>query len=170
MESCLGCGALFPPQDGVTHAYMASSPACFAAFNQILAAEYSSALLMGVHRFTVDTWAVQHPGDPSDRRAVQSVGLHLARLCLQLACPISPAETNAAMLDFARHKKTLEPLAPPRAFRMTAADVAPFAGTQQHAQKVRTWAQLTWEDWAEHHGYIRAWLSRHCAHWADLQQ
>lgn len=155
---CAGCGAVFPDMQGPTHAYMQSSPACFAAFTKLLAAEYSSAALRSVHRLTVDTWAVQHPGSAEDRRAIQSVGLHLARLMLQLERPGSPMQTNAVMLDFARYKGTLRRLAPPETFRVTVADVVDFAGTPSHADKVRQWAETTWEGYAEHHEYIRRWI------------
>ncbi len=140
---------------------MASSPACFAAFTRILAAEYSDPALMDVHRLTVDTYAVQHPGDPRDRRCVQSVGLHLARLCLQLSEELASEAANRAMLVLGRAKAELVPLAPPARFRVRASDVAPHAGTPAHAGRVRDWAVATWEDWSAHHAYIRAWAERH---------
>lgn len=158
-ELCPGCGAKYEPSEGPVHAYMHSSPACFAAFNTVLVAEYASPALRDTHRLTVDTWAVQHPGSSTDRRAIQSVGLHLARLLLQLTCPRPPAETNAVMLDFSRHKATMPALQPPSSFRITAADVAPFAGSLQHAEKVRDWAKATWQDWAHQHDFIRRWVA-----------
>lgn len=159
--ACDGCGAHYSALDGPIHAYMSSSPACFAAFNTLLAAEYSAVELKQTHRLTVDTWAVQHSGDRGERRAIQSVGLHLARLMLQLEYERPPAETNAVMLDFSRHKSSLVRLAPPEAFTLTAADVAPFAGSTTHRQRVRAWAAATWSDWTEHHAYIREWVSQH---------
>lgn len=159
--NCIGCGARFEEADGPVHEYMHSSPACFAAFNSLLAEEYSSSDLKIVHRLTVDTWAVQHPGPEGERRAIQSVGLHLARLFLQLESPRPPAETNAVMLDFSRHKSTLKRLAPPAAFSVTVADVAPFAGSPSHAENVRRWGEATWRDWSAHHDYIRQWISDH---------
>lgn len=160
-EPCPGCGALFEPSEGPIHAYMLSSPPCFAAFNTVLAAEYGSPALRDTHRLSVDTWAVQHPGSSSDRKAVQSVGLHLARLLLQLERPQSPAETNAVMLDFSRYKATLPALPPPPSFRITAADIAPFAGSTMHAEKVRAWAKATWQDWSHQHDFIRSWVAEH---------
>jgi hypothetical protein len=136
---------------------MTASPACWAAFGRVLEAEYSMPDLMPIHRLSVDAYAVQHPGDPNDRRAVQSVGLHLARLWRQLAHPSPPAETNAVMTGFAARKQTLVPLAPPRRFSMTAADVAPFAGTPAHGEKTLAWARAAWADWHAHHAYIMRW-------------
>lgn len=163
METCIGCGARLPAITGPVHAYMASSPACFHAFNTVIAEEFSAAWLMQVHRLTVDTWAVQHPGSDEDRRAIQSVGLHLARLLVQITSPRPPAETNAVMLDFARHKKTLIALTPPARFSVTVDEIAPYAGSPQHIEKVRNWAQATWEDWSDYHAYIRDWIARYSA-------
>lgn len=163
-ELCIGCGAAYDAMDGPVHDYMHSSPACFAAFTELLAAEYSSGELMGIHRLTVDTWAVQHAGMEGERRAVQSVGLHLARLMLQLESPKPPMETNAVMLDFSRHKATLKGLSPPVQFTTTVANVAPFAGSSLHIEKVHSWAQTTWEDWAADHDYIRLWIAEHSSY------
>ena len=158
LEPCLGCGGLFEPVAGTTHAYMLSSPACYASFCALLAAEYATPELMAVHRLTVDTYAVQHPGLATDRRAVQSVGLHLARLMWQLTRPRPPAETNAVMLDFSKRKATLKALDPPASFAMTVADVAAYAGTPAHSAHVRAWAAATWQDWSQAHGYITHWV------------
>lgn len=154
---CPGCGAAFPERDGPTHAYMTSSPACWAAFGRLLAQEYLQPRLEGAHRLSVDAYAVQHPGDPADRRAVQSVGLHLARLMVQLETPRPPRQTNSVMLAFANRKHTLIPLHPPSSFSMTIADVTPFAGKSEHAHKVQEWARSAWNDWAAHHDWIRRW-------------
>ena len=159
LQTCPGCGARLAPVEGPVHAYMTNSPACWHAFGQLLAAEYGDAVLMEVHRLGVDTYAVQHPGDGVDRRAIQSVGLHLARLMVQLESPRGPMETNEVMLGFAARKASLIALEPPAAFTMTVADVTPHAGTPAHAEKLRQWARATWDDWAAHHDYIRKWAA-----------
>lgn len=158
MHPCPGCGALFPEADGPTHAYMTSSPACWAAFGRLLAAEYSGTAPMDIHRLCVDSYAVQHPGDGVDRRAIQSVGLHLARLYVQLETRPDPVKTNRIMLGFAARKHTLVALTPPAKFTLTSADIAPFAGSDKHADKVMGWAKTTWRDWHAHHAYIRDWI------------
>ena len=81
-RTCPGCSADLDPELGPTHDYMTASPACYARFTAVLAHEYSNPALLATHRLSVDTYAVQHPGDGSERRMVQSVGLHLARLHL----------------------------------------------------------------------------------------
>jgi hypothetical protein len=92
--------------EGPIHAYMTSSPACWSAFNSIMAREYSDIGLLPIHRLSVDSWAVQHPGDGS-RRAVQSVGLHLARLMVQIEDGLTGDAANTAMLSFAARKNEL---------------------------------------------------------------
>jgi hypothetical protein len=136
---------------------MTSSPGCWAAFGGVLAAEFATPDLMPFHRLGVDAYAVQHPGDPNDRRAVQSVGLHLARLWRQLEWPTPPAETNAVMTGFSARKATLVHLPAPKKFTMTVADVARYAGTSVHGEKVAAWARTAWADWSAHHAYIKAW-------------
>lgn len=63
--------------------------------------------LLAVHRLSVDAWAVQHPGDGS-RRAIQSVGLHLARLMVQIEDGLSGDAANSAMLRFANAKPSCQ--------------------------------------------------------------
>lgn len=157
--TCPGCRARLSFEDGPTHAYMLSSPACWRLFGEVMAAEYSNPALLDSHRLSVDTFAIQHPGDAADRRAVQSVGLHLARLMVQLEHRLSPDATNAAMKAFAARKATLPGLSPPAAFTMTVADVAPLAGGTAHTATVRAWAQATWSDWSAHHDTIREWAN-----------
>ncbi|MEO1238837.1 MAG: DUF5946 family protein [Pseudomonadota bacterium] len=156
-----GCGGVLPHIEGPTHAYMAGSAACFAAFNRVLATEYADRSLLKTHRLTVDTYAVQHPGAQATRREIQSMGLHLARLYVQLRAPKSPKETNDVMLGFSKHKSTLKALVAPYRFTMTIADVAPHAGTSRRAARVRAWAGATWADWAGQHDYIRGWVAKH---------
>lgn len=156
-EACPGCGAVFDAEEGPTHRYMTSSPACWRRFGKVLAAEYSSDDLTPTHRLSVDTYAVQHPGDGS-RQAIQSVGLHLARLMVQLDAPMPPRETNDVMLRLGPRKATLQQLERPERFSMTIADVAPHAGSDTHAETVQAWAQSAWNDWRQHHDYIRNWV------------
>jgi len=160
-ETCPGCGARMTPTEGPVHGDIVSSPACFAAFNALLAAERGDPGLLQFRRLSVDTWAAQHPGDPADPRAVQSTGLHLARLMLQLDRPRPPQETNAAMLEVTRHKASLPVLTPPRRFSVTVGEISPLAGTPYHSEAVRGWASATWADWAHQHEVIRSWVRDH---------
>ena len=157
MERCLGCGASFPHEEGPAHRYMIGSAACWRHYGAILTHEYSRPELGAVHRLSVDTYAVQHPGGRS-RQAIQSVGLHLARLMILLATSLSPKEANDVMLRLGRRKASLEYLERPAIFSMTVAEVAPFTGTENHAQRVTLWARSAWHDWKAHHDTIRTWV------------
>lgn len=155
---CPGCGSRLPAVDGPVHAYMTSTPACWAAFNAVIAREFGDPSLMAVHRLTVDAWAVQHPGDGS-RRAIQSVGLHLARLWVQLDKGLEGEKANAAMLSFAARKAELPVLAPPATFSVTVADVVGEVAPGHHRHAVRRWAEAVWDDWRDHHQFIRSWAA-----------
>ncbi|MBN2972995.1 hypothetical protein JW805_13305 [Roseomonas aeriglobus] len=156
LVTCPGCGSRLPAVDGPVHDYMTSSPACWAAFNAVLAREYETPALMPVHWLSVDTWAVQHPGDGS-RRAIQSVGLHLARLMRILEDGLDGAGANAAMQDFAGRRTTLPELPPRAGYAMTVADVPDTTDRHVHRAAITRWAQSTWEAWRDQHATIRAW-------------
>ncbi|NJC39877.1 hypothetical protein GGQ87_000135 [Brevundimonas alba] len=156
IDVCPGCGSRLRAVEGPTHAYMTSSPACWAAFNAVMAREYSDPGLMAVHRLSVDAWAVQHPGDGS-RRAIQSVGLHLARLMVQIEQGLEGEAANAAMLGFAARKGSLPDLPPRARYAVTVADVVDAVEPDAHRAAVRRWAAAAWADWADHHDFIRRW-------------
>lgn len=147
---------IFEPAVGPTHRYMVSSPACWDRYGQILGREYSDARLLATHRLTVDTYAVQHPGGTS-RQAIQSVGLHLARLMFQLEHPLSPNETNNVMLGLGPHKASLPHLQAPHTYPLTVCDIPLGAPPEHHGAAVRRWAEAAWTAWSPHHDFIRGW-------------
>jgi len=158
-QACPGCKALFPALDGPVHAYLESSPACWHAFGQVLEREYGSPELFAVHRLSVDSYAVQHPGGDS-RQALQSVGVHLARLCLFLEHGLSPEEANSAMLRVGMTKASMFKLARPQSLgAITVADVLAAQNPEQHSRIVSQWAASAWEAWSEHHDTVRRWAS-----------
>lgn len=164
LESCPGCGAAFPRGDGPVHRYMASSPACWAAFGEVLAREYSEPLLQPTHRLSVDAYAVQHPGVPS-RQSIQSVGVHLIRLCLFLEHGLTPQRANEAMLRAGAIKRTFEWLDPPASpGEITVRDVWQTRTLAAHADMVLRWAQSAWAAWSIHHQTVRTWAMRANAH------
>ena len=155
---CFSCGGAFPDMEGPTHRYMRSSPGCWAVYGEILAREYANPAYFGVHRLTVDAYAVQHPGS-TDRQSIQSVGLHLVRLCLFLEHGLQEAHANRAMLETAGNKQEFTWLEPPASLgTLTAADVAKAVNAGEHRELVRAWAQSTWDAWSGHHDTVRAWL------------
>lgn len=159
LQQCMWCKGMFPALDGPTHEYMESTPGCWASFGRVLAREYEDQRFFGVHRLTVDAYAVQHPGEPS-RQSIQSIGVHLVRLCLFLEKGLSPEKANDAMLVAAKHKAQYVWLEPPASLGpLTIADVEAAVGVEAHEAAVRAWASQMWAVWSNHHSNVRAWAS-----------
>lgn len=155
--SCMWCGGAFPEVAGPTHKYMQSTPGCWAAFGSVLAREYGDQRYFAVHRLTVDAYAIQHPGIPS-RQSIQSVGVHLVRLCGFLEHGLAAAQANAAMLAAAKHKAQYRWLEPPAVLgALTVADVEAARTVDEHITVVRRWAAQMWQVWSPHHATVRAW-------------
>ncbi len=158
LAPCIGCGGLFPEMDGPTHRYMESSPGCWAAYGEVLAREYSDPAYAPNHRLSVDAYAVQHPGRPSPQ-SIQSVAVHLIRLCLLLECGLEMGRANEAILKASESKKQfvwLEP--PPSRGTVTVAEVRRATNPEEHIILVRQWAESAWQAWSSHHSQIHAWL------------
>lgn len=145
-ETCFSCGGRFPAHDGATHATMLSSPGCWKAYGDVLAREYEDPLLFGrVHTLTVAAYALQHPGDVADRRAVQSVWVHFCALLLRIDEGAAEREITAAMKRLAGTR--LPPLPPrPARFDVTLADVR-TESRESHAAGVERWADCAYRSW-----------------------
>ena len=155
---CIGCGGLVPKMDGPTHRYMESSPGCWQLYGQVLAREYGDPAFGALHRLTVDSYAVQHPGRPSPQ-AIQSVCVHLLSLCLVLERNLAAAYATRVMGEATRAKDRFFWLIPPASLgQVTVADVAVVAAPHQHEQRVRAWAESAWSAWAGHHATVRSWV------------
>jgi hypothetical protein len=138
---------------------MHSSPACWAAFGAVLAREYSNSSFFDVHRLSVDSYAVQHPGNES-RHAIQSVGLHLVRLYLFLECGLSPEHANQAMLDAGKHKSAFVWLDRPASLgNVTVKDVVLAQSVDEHRAAVHAWAHAVWDAWSPHRDIVRQWAN-----------
>lgn len=157
-EACPGCGARYAahPTDR-THANIGSSPACRAAFGELLAREFQDRAHRRLHRHIVDVYTVQHPGD-DDRRQRQRVGIHLIGLCDWLEHGPDArrvrAATEAVMKSGRRDWPWLEP---PREYEMTVRDVLSASSGEELEVLVRTWAERTWDGWRAHHDVVRRW-------------
>lgn len=151
---CGGCGALFPASVGPTHPYMLGSAGCWAAYGAVLTREYEDrALFAAVHRFTVDAYAVQHPGDPADRRARQSVWIHFASLDAIFRHGRSHDQARALLSYLAGAEFPPLPTSP--TWQLTAADMA-SAEAGRHAQSIEAWARHAHAGWLAAIGQARA--------------
>lgn len=158
--ACPGCGGLFPETDGPTHRYMASSPGCWACFGDVLAREYGDLAYHRVHRLTVDAYAVQHPGRPS-QQTIRSVALHLISLCAIFEQGVDLKRATKVIAHATRDRDRFVWLTPPASLgALTVADVEPARDPDEHARLVRAWAESAWNAWAPHHPTIRTWLGQ----------
>lgn len=160
MTHCAGCGALVPAGDGPTHAYIGASPGCWAIYGEVLAKEYSDYRFGSVHRLTVDTYAVQHPGRP-ERRAVQSVAVHLIGLYATIEQGLDNARVIELIKNAADRSSSFRWLDPPVAgYGLTVKEVHRAGDdADEHKRLVRQWARATWAAWAAHHEQVRLWAS-----------
>lgn len=154
ISQCPGCGLEGPVEHAPTHAYMEASPYCWRLYGEILAREYNHPAYMAVHQKTVDAYAVQHPGS-GDRRAVQSLNLHLVSLCLQIEERARPASARQAMKTLAGRVR-FERLKAPANPNWMRVDRALQAGDAvDHRKLVENWALSAWVGWHHVHPVIR---------------
>ncbi len=153
---CLGCGALVPDIEGPTHEYMLSAAGCWATFNEVAVQQYEIASF-DLRRMAVDAYAVQHPGT-TDRRAVQSVAVHLISLYFVLERGLTPTEATGKMRHALMDKSRFVWLQPPPSMGgITVADVVNVINPAEHEAVVKRWAHSAWEAWSAHHARIRKW-------------
>jgi putative nucleotidyltransferase with HDIG domain len=158
-SACPGCGGVFAAVEGPVHAYMTSSPGCWAAYGEVLAREFADPAWRASHRLSVDAYAVQHARN-RDRRNRQSVAIHLLSLCALLERGIGDADARALLSRAARGAREWPTLSPPARFETTVADVALARDAAEHLALVRRWAESAWSGWAHEHARVRAWLDR----------
>jgi hypothetical protein len=145
--------------EGPTHPYLESSPGCAAACGAVFACHYNDMpTFADVYRLANDAYAVQHPGGAS-RRAVQSVFIHLIRLCLVFEHGLPAARANDAVLAAGLRKSEFFWLdRPPTMGKITVADFRPGLPAEENKALVRSWAREAWTAWSMHHVTIRRWL------------
>jgi hypothetical protein len=143
--------------DGPTHRYLESSPGCWHVYGQVLSREYSDLAFATLHRLTVDSYAVQHPGHPSPQ-TIQSIGLHLLSLHLVLERGLAASYATRIMAGATKTKERFFWLPPPTSLgAITVSDVVAATEPVEHEKRVRAWAESAWSAWAEHHATVRAW-------------
>lgn len=159
--ACPGCGLRLPSSNGPTHAYVGASPACWELYQRVSAGRDPSDSSARLRRLVEDAYAVQHPGS-ADRRALQSVAVHLMGLCVLLE-RAGEDRRLTPVLGRMPPRRTLDLhwLAPPRPNgRLTIADVV--ASGPGHGPSVEAWAKSVWGAWKPHHATVRGWLDSTC--------
>lgn len=155
LERCPGCGQELPVIDGATHVYVGASSACWTRF-----AELGATLPPGgtpLRRLVTDAYMVQHPGVP-ERRAIQSVGLHLVALYLVLERGL-PSDALSATLQRSLVRppawRWLEPPVPNGTSTIGDLETAISAG--RTAEAIETYVRGVWGSWAPHRATVVQW-------------
>jgi hypothetical protein len=134
---------------------MESSPRCWAAYGRVLAREYGESALADVHRLSVDSYAAQHPGQPSPQ-SMKLVGVHLIRLCLTVERGFDVRESSRTMVAVSKVKSGFGWLEPPASLgSVNVGHVASAVSIDRHRKAVREWSQSVWAAWATHRETIR---------------
>jgi len=156
--ACPACG--WPgADDGPTHAYLSSSAACWRAYGDIMAREFSDLAYWPSHRLLVDAYAGQH-STLDDRRARQSLYLHISALILHFEDGM-PGDNLVAFLKRAAHQDPY-PLRPMPAASLTVCIAAVHAADtpQAHATAVDAYARGVYTAWSPHHATFRDFIQR----------
>jgi hypothetical protein len=163
LRACVGCGAMVPDIEGLTHRYIGASPGCWAIYGELSEKEAGDFRLMRYHQLTVDAYCAQHPGVPSPQ-AVRSVAVHLVGLYLQLERDRPPQRLYAARQRIAsfgkKGKLDLAWLEPPASLgEITVVYVRDAKNPAEHGERAREWAKSVWEAWSTHHEKVRRWAA-----------
>ena len=152
---CPACG-YSGDHDGPAHAYMSASPACWSRYGEILARDYSDAAYWQSHRLLTDAYCGQHTIG-TDRRARQSLYIHLAALILHFDCGVGQAGIVDFLRRAAKSGHDFPALEMPQAslsVGLEAVHAAPDAAA--HAAEVDRYARSVLDAWQPHHGAFRA--------------
>ena len=149
---CYGCGALVENIAGQPHKYIGANQGCWDLFGQILAKEFGEYKYPeNTHRLTVDTYAIQHPGQPN-RQAIQSVNIHLISLYCVFIKGLSGKEATKVMGKVLENSPNFEWLEPPIPNgKMTIIDVLKAKNQTEHEKIVQEWAKDVFGCWYSKH-------------------
>jgi hypothetical protein len=108
-------------------------------------------------RLVIDACMVQHPGQP-ERRAIQSVGLHLTGLCLVLEHGLTAGELSTTLRRIMESPPEWRWLEPPEPNgELTIFDIAAVVGSDDAPDVCERYVRSTWAAWARHHDTVDGW-------------
>jgi Family of unknown function (DUF5946) len=157
------CGAVVPKENGPTHAYMQSEPACWRRYGE-LTVRVMPLRLHGPAASHVDCFAASHPGGADrDRRQRASVAIHLMALCLGQEHGFPLARLNRLRADATRLAlpalglQDWPFLTPPIAFGDVTVGSLYDAADEDLPAALEAWPPSVWAAWVSHHETIRHW-------------
>jgi hypothetical protein len=125
----------------------------------LLGRERADLRRMRAHALTIDTWIVQHPGEPCDQ-AAREIGTHLVSLYAQLVLGVTYRDAKrlrrqaVTTLEF----RWLPP--PEPAGELDVAHPLTARTPEEHIERVREWARSVWRRWHPHHDQVISWARR----------
>ncbi|GAB4247394.1 MAG: hypothetical protein Tsb0034_26600 [Ekhidna sp.] len=129
-------------------------------FNEVLEKEYSDMKFAKGHQYTVDAYACQHIGRKEDKRAINSVNIHLASMYLLFVEKVNLADIpkfRQAFAQFYKESNTLEWLLPPESYsELTVFEVWDNENADSHYELTKRWAESVWESWSHQHATIES--------------
>ena len=158
MTQCVACG-FEGDHDGPAHAYMSFSPACWVRYGEILAREFSSEAYFAAHRLLVDACCGQHSVG-QDRRARQSLHIHLAGLMLHFEDGVTKPDIVSFLSEAARIKDFAPLEMPERNVQVSVAEIYAAKDGVEHCAAVEEYALAVYEAWAPHYPVFRALIER----------
>ncbi|MEM6735706.1 MAG: DUF5946 family protein [Bacteroidota bacterium] len=160
---CFSCGAKSLNFEGDGHEYMLASAGCYEMFNEVLEKEYSDFRYSKAHHYTVDSYAVQHPGEPLNQKAINSVGIHLVSLYFLLEEQYDLAKSAKIKMEFAQFNKTkgiIHAIKRPEKFDgITIFEIWDNENPDEHFDLCKQWALDSWTSWKNHHATIEKWAN-----------
>lgn len=143
--------------DGATHPYVGASSACWTRFAEINAS-LPRAGAGPLQRLVTDAYMVQHPGVP-ERRAIQSVGLHLVALCLVLEHGFGVDRLSATLAGLLARPPAWRWLEPPVPNgTSTVGDAWAAAGRGEVAAGIDGYVRGVWAAWSAWHPVVDGWV------------
>ena len=164
METCLGCGIVRPPVEGVTDPYGGASASCWALFNEVTLKDFGEYRYPPIHRLLIDAYMAQHPGyaTAAGRR---SVVVHLVGLHLALDRDLDNAVIVRAIGRVFPDKPDIAPLIPvPPHGALTVTHVHAARSLEKHTACAREWAVSVWSAWSFHRERVVASANAALAH------
>lgn len=155
-EICPGCGIELEHVEIGMHPYIGASPGCWARYNELHAQQYQGFGALTPVR-VIDAYCVQHHGI-AERRAIQSVNVHLMALYLQLERGYAESQVNTALrrvLQIADGFTWLEPPIPNGT--MTVADILQAQTADDQARAIESYARDIWRAWQAHRAIAEKW-------------
>ncbi len=158
MITCPACGLLTPDNDGPTHAYMSPNAPCWAMYGEVLAREFSDTGYYRSHRLLTDAYCAHH-SISSDRRARQSINIHLAGLMMHF----EDGADAKTIVNFLRKAARVSEFAmltiPSNGESVTIEAIFAATNVDEHSQEVDKYARKVFAYWQHEHPRIRALIT-----------